>query len=51
MIYRVYFYNDLQSNVDSVFTQALKRSANLDFDSASKVLIAALKRGMEQMAD
>lgn len=51
MIYRVYFYNDLQSNVDSVFTQALKRSANLDFDSASKVLIAALKRVMEQMAD
>lgn len=51
MIYRVYFYNDLQSNVDSVFTQALKRSANQNFDSASKVLVAALKRVMEQMTD
>jgi len=51
MIYRVYFYNDLQSDVDSVFTHALKRSASLEFGAAAKVLISALRRVMEQMSD
>lgn len=42
MIYRVYFFNDLQADVDQIFTRALRKSANLEFGTASKILMKAL---------
>ncbi len=50
MIYRTYFYNDLQDDVNHVFAKALEKSANMDFGPASNVLIKAMRIVMEKMA-
>lgn len=51
MIYRVYFYNDLQHDVDQIFTSILKKSANKSFGEAANILIKGLKVVMGNMPD
>ncbi len=48
-IYRIYFFNDLQENINEVFAPALEQSAQVDLNTAVAVLHKALKKVMEDM--